>query len=98
LYLKDQYNYVQLPAAVLPLLIIPFRAATTWCASTGNGYCVDPTLLQNTSNATNSILDINQACITASSVQWIIASLAYMVNAMLVLEFLTLSRYYSRQL
>ena len=98
LYLKDQYNYVQLPAAVLPLLIIPFRAATTWCASTGNGYCVDPTLLQNTSNATNFILDIDQACITASSVQWIIASLAYMVNAMLVLEFLTLSRYYSRQL
>ena len=46
-----------------------------------------------TSNTTNLTLDINQACITASSVQWIIASLAYMVNAMLVLEFLTLSRY-----
>ena len=93
LYLKDQFNYVQLTAAVLPLLIIPFRAATTWCASTGDGYCVDPTLL-NTSNTTHFILDINHACISASSVQWIIASLAYMVNAMLVLEFLTLSRYY----
>ena len=49
-----------------------------------------------TSNTTNLTLDINQACITASSVQWIIASLAYMVNAMLVMEFLTLSRYYSK--
>ena len=50
----------------------------------------------NTSNTTIFVLDINQACITASSVQWIIASLAYMVNAMLVMEFLTLSRYYSK--
>ena len=92
LYFKDQYNYLQLPAVILPFLIIPFRAATTWCASTGDGYCVDPTLLSIGSNATNFTLDINQACITASSVQWIIASLAYMVNAILVLEFLTLSR------
>ena len=94
LYLKDYYNYFQLPAAVLPLVIIPFRAATTWCASTGDGYCVDPTLM-TTSNTTNFTLDINQACITASSIQWIIASLAYMVNAILLMEFLTLSRYYA---
>ena len=92
LYHEDKYNYMQLLAAFLPLLIIPFRAATTWCASTGDGYCVDPTLLSNTSNVTNPILYINQACITASSVQWIIASLAYMVNAVLVLEYLALSR------
>ena len=92
LYLKDQYNILQLLAVILPLLIIPFRAATTWCASTGDGYCVDPSLTPHT-NATNSILDINEACITASSVQWIIASLAYMANAMLVLEFLTLFKY-----
>ena len=92
LYLKDQYNILQFLAVILPLLIIPFRAATTWCASTGDGYCVDPSLTPHT-NATNPILDINQACITASSVQWIIASLAYMANAMLVLEFLTLFKY-----
>jgi len=92
LYHEDKYNYMQLLAAFLPLLIIPFRAATTWCASTGDGYCVDPTLLSNTSNATNPILNINQACITASSIQWIIASLAYMANAVLVLEYLALSR------
>ena len=49
-----------------------------------------------TSNTTNLTLNINLACITASSIQWIIASLAYMVNAMLVMEFLTLSRYYSK--
>ena len=92
LYLKDKYNFLQLLAAILPLLIIPFRAATTWCASTGDGYCVDPTLTPHT-NATNPILDINEACITASSIQWIIASLAYMANAMLVLEYLVLSKY-----
>ena len=55
----------------------------------GDGYCVDPTRL---SNVSNPILDINQACITASSVQWIIASLAYMVNAVLVLEYLALNK------
>ena len=92
LYLEDKYNFLQLLAAILPLLIIPFRAATTWCASTGDGYCVDPSLTPHT-NATNPILDINEACITASSVQWIIASLAYMANAMLVLEYLVLSKY-----
>ena len=89
LYHEDKHNYMQLLAAFLPLLIIPFRAATVWCASTGDGYCVDPTRL---SNVTNPILDINQACITASSVQWIIASLAYMVNAVLVLEYLALNK------
>ena len=91
-YFKDQHNFLQLLMVILPLLIIPFRAATTWCASTGDGYCVDPTLLPNAANATNFTLDINQACITASSIQWIIASLAYMVNAILVLEYLSLSR------
>ena len=88
LYLKDKYNFLQLLAAILPLLIIPFRAATVWCASTGDGYCVGPTRLPSAANMTN----INQACITASSYQWIIASLAYMVNALLVLEYLSLSR------
>ena len=92
LYHEDKYNYLQLLAAILPLLIIPFRAATTWCASTGDCYSVDPSLLPNAANATNFTLDINQACITASSVQWIIASLAYMANAVLVLEYLALSR------
>ena len=89
LYHEDKYNYMQLLAAFLPLLIIPFRTATVWCASTGDGYCVDPTRL---SNVTNPILDINQACITASSVQWIIASLAYMANAVLILEYLALNK------
>ena len=88
-YLNYLSIFLDLLATILPLLIIPFRAATTWCASTGDGYCVDPTLLQNTSNATSSILDINQACITASSVQWIIASLAYMVNAIQVVRYLS---------
>ena len=88
-YIKDRYNLLQLIAVILPLLIIPFRAATTWCASTGGGYCVDPTRLPNFSN---SSLDINEACITASHVQWIFASLAYMANAILVLEYLALSR------
>ena len=80
---------MQLLAVILPFLIIPFRATTTWCASTGDGYCVDPTLLPN---STNVSLDINVACITASHVQWIIASLAYMANAILVMEFLALFR------
>ena len=94
LYLKGRYpELLVLLATILPLLIIPFRAATTWCASTGDGHCVDPTLLHNTSNATSSILDINQACITASSIQWIIASLAYMVNAIWVLWYLRPFRY-----
>ena len=88
------HKYIQLPAAVLPLLIIPFRATTTWCASTGDGYCVDPTLLPDAVNATNLTLDINLPCITASSIQWIIASLAYMANAIIVVEFLALYRYY----
>ena len=88
-YFKDYYNYLQLLSVILPFLIIPFRAATTWCASTGNGYCVDPTLLSNTTNIT---LDINQACITASHVQWIVASLAYMTNAVLVIEYFALFR------
>ena len=96
----SNHKYVQLPAAVLPLLIIPFRVTTTWCASTGNGYCVDPTILSDVdaANATNLTLDINLPCITASSVQWIIASLAYMANAFIVLEFLALYRYYYWQL
>ena len=89
-YFKDYYNYLQLLAVILPFLIIPFRAATTWCASTGNGYCVDPTLL-NTTNVTPDI-NVNHACITASHVQWIVASLAYMANAVLVIEFLALFR------
>ena len=88
-YFKDYYNYLQLLAATLPFLIIPFRAATTWCASTGVGYCAEPTYLPNSTNIT---LDINQACITASHVQWIFASLAYMANAILVIEFLALFR------
>ena len=45
-YFKNFSTYLQLTAIVLPFLIILFRAATTWCASTGDGYCVDPTLLQ----------------------------------------------------
>ena len=90
-YFKDYYNYMQLIAVILPFLIIPFRAATTWCASTGVGYCVDPTLLPNSTNTTPQ-LDINQACITASSIQWIVASLAYLANAILVVEFLALFR------
>ena len=89
MYYKDYYNYLQLLAVILPLLIIPFRAATTWCASTGDGYCVNPTILPNSTNIT---LDINQACITASHVQWIVASLAYMANAALVVEYLSLFR------
>ena len=89
LFLKNKDKLLGFLITILTLLIIPFRAATTWCASTGDGYCVDPTLLQNTSNATSSILDINQACITASSVQWIIASLAYMVNAIQVVRYLS---------
>ena len=89
LFFKDYYNYMQLVSVILPFLIIPFRAATTWCASTGDGYCVDPTLLPN---STNVALDINMACIMASQVQWIFASLAYMANAFLVMEFLALSR------
>ena len=93
LFHKDKYNFLGLLATILPLLIIPFRAATTWCASTGDGFCVDPTLLHNTSNATSSILDINQACITASSVQWIIASLAYMTNTIQVVRYLIPFRY-----
>ena len=80
---------MQLLAVILPFLIIPFRAVTTWCASTGDGYCVEPTLLPN---STNVSLDINLACITASHIQWIIASLAYMANAILVMEFLALFR------
>ena len=94
-YLKNNCLkvFLGLLPMILPLLIIPFRAATTWCASTGDGYCVDPTLLHNTSNATSSILDINQACITASSIQWIIASLAYMANASLVVRYLRPFRY-----
>ena len=78
---------------ILPLLIIPFRAATAWCASTGDGYCVDPTLLWSTSNASNVTLHINLSCITASSVQWTIASLAYLANAILVFEYLDPFRY-----
>ena len=93
LFLKNKDKLLGLLTTILTLLIIPFRAATTWCASTGDGYCVDPTLLHNTSNATSSILDINQACITASSIQWIIASLAYMANAILVLKYLSPFRY-----
>ena len=89
-YFKDYYNYMQLLAVFLPVLIIPFRAATAWCASTGDGYCVDPTLLPN---ATNATLDINQACIDASNVQWIIAALAYMANAILIFELLSVFRY-----
>ena len=89
IYFKDRYNYFQLAAVALTFLIIPFRAATTWCASTGDGYCVDPTLLPNSTNVT---LHINQACLTASNIQWIVASLAYMANAMLVVEFLSLFR------
>ncbi len=80
---------MQLLAVTLPFLIIPFRAATTWCASTGVGYCAEPTILPNSTNIT---LDINQACITASHVQWIFASLAYMANAVLVIEYLALFR------
>ena len=80
---------MQLLAVTLPFLIIPFRVATTWCASTGVGYCAEPTLLPNSTNIT---LDINQACITASHVQWIFASLAYMANAVLVIEYLALFR------
>ena len=94
-YLKDRCVevFLALLTVILPFLIIPFRAATTWCASTGDGYCVDPTLLHNTSNATSSILDINQACITASSIQWIIASLAYMANAIVIVKYLSPFRY-----
>ena len=101
-YFKDYYNYMQLIAVILPFLIIPFRAATTWCASTGVGYCAEPTLLLNSTNTTpqlllpnstnNYTLDINQACITASSIQWIVASLAYLANAILVVEYLALFR------
>ena len=91
-YFRNLSNYLQLCAIILPFLIIPFRAATTWCVSTGDGYCVDPTLLQSAANASSFTLDINQACITASHIQWIVASLAYMVNAILVMEFLTLFR------
>ena len=89
-YFKDYYNYLQLLSVILPFLIIPFRAATTWCASTGVGYCAEPTLLPNSTN--NYSLDINQACITASHVQWIVASLAYMANAVLVIEYFALFR------
>ena len=89
-YFKDYYNYMQLLAVILPFLITPFRAATTWCASTGVGYCAEPTLLPNSTY--NYTLDINQACITASSIQWIVASLAYLANAILVIEFLALFR------
>ena len=89
-YFKDYYNYLQLLAMILPFLIIPFRAATTWCASTGVSYCAQPTLLPN---STNFSLDINTQCIAASHVQWIFASLAYMANAILVIEFLALFRY-----
>ena len=91
-YFRNLSNYLQLCAIILAFLIIPFRAATTWCASTGDGYCVDPTLLQSAAIASNFTLDINQACITASHIQWIVASLAYMVNAILVMEFLALFR------
>ena len=83
-YLKDYYNFLQVSAIILPFTIIPFRAATTWCASTGVGYCALPE-----GNST----DINQACIAASHVQWIFASLAYLVNALLIIEFLALFRY-----
>ena len=87
-YFKDYYNYLQIVSVVLPLLIIPFRAATTWCASTGGGYCtlpVNSTAMGNTS--------ISESCIVASSVQWIVASLAYLVNALLIVEFVALFRY-----
>ena len=83
-YLKDYYNFLQVSAIILPFTIIPFRAATTWCASTGVGYCTLPE-----GNST----DINQACIAASRVQWIFASLAYLANALLIIEYLALFRY-----
>jgi hypothetical protein len=80
-YLRDFYNYFQISAIVLPFTIIPFRAATTWCASTGVGYCALPE---------GNVTDINQPCIVASHVQWIFASFAYLANAALILEYLSL--------
>ena len=36
---------------------------------------------------------VSESCIVASSVQWIVASLSYLVNALLIVEYVALFRY-----
>ena len=82
-YFRDHYNYLQLLGVILPFTIIPFRAATTWCASTGVGYCAFPV---------GNVTDISERCIAASQFQWIVASLAYLFNSLQIVEYLALNR------
>ena len=87
-YILSYFHMLQIISVVLPLLIIPFRAATTWCASAGEGYCTPPantTVMRNTS--------FSQSCIMASTVQWHVASLAYLVNGLRIVEYVAVFRY-----
>lgn len=85
-YLRSVFHNLQILSVVLPLLIIPFRAATTWCASTG-GYCALPVNTTVTMNAS-----ISESCIVASTLQWNVAALAYLVNAIRIIEYVAVFR------
>lgn len=86
-YLRSVFHNLQILSVVLPLLIIPFRAATTWCASTGGGYCALPVNTTVTMNAS-----ISESCIVASTLQWNVAALAYLVNAIRIIEYVAVFR------
>ena len=92
-YFRSYFHTLQIVSVVLPLLIIPFRAATTWCASTGEGHCalpVNTTPMRNTTAMGNT--SVSESCLVASSVQWIVASLAYFANALRIVEYVAVFR------
>ena len=81
-YFKDHLNWLQIPAILIPVLfVVPLRAATTWCASTGIDYCSRP-------SSNNVNVTINIVCVYASTQQWVFACLTYFFNAMLIFEFM----------
>ena len=96
-YFLKPFSWIQVFSLVFPLLLISFRFATFWCGSTGVGLCESPDQVNLTTVDVNlttvdvnlTTVDINLPCIVASSVQWWLASFAFLFNALKIFWYIT---------
>ena len=88
-YFLKLFSWIQIFSLVFPLLLISFRFATFWCGSTGVGLCESPVKLPNSDQVNLTTVDINLPCIVASSVQWWLASFAFLFNALKIFWYIT---------
>ena len=88
-YCWKLFSWIRVFSLVFPFLIIPFRFATLWCGSTGVGLCGTPLTLPNSDQVNHTTVDISLPCIIASSVQWWMASFAFLFNALRIFQYIT---------